>query len=298
MEADRAAREQQILGLRPMVTSMAKKAQRRALSFEVDDLVSEGMIGAIQAVDRWDPEAGASLHTFARYRISGAIQDFIRTHAPLSRDHYARVQAGEQEFRLFSLDFTAADNGQDGPTTPLVEMLPDETDFFAGVLDEVTVAGLLDLLPKTQAELLQLYYLDGLTLAQIGVRHGVTESRICQKISRAKELAYDAYLLPPTKATKRSACPVATFVPNPVVDARTVYASMHRPLSERELDVLRLVALGVSNQEIADRLLLVPSTVRKYLRHVGLKLGVRGRWQAVAVAAERGLLSEPSQRAA
>jgi LuxR family transcriptional regulator, regulator of acetate metabolism len=62
------------------------------------------------------------------------------------------------------------------------------------------------------------------------------------------------------------------------------------PLSPRELDVLREVALGCSNAEAAQRLALRPETVKAYLRSASRKLGVHSRYQAVLAARSQGLL--------
>lgn len=62
------------------------------------------------------------------------------------------------------------------------------------------------------------------------------------------------------------------------------------PLSERELDVLRQIAEGCSNQEIAVRLYVGISTVKKHINHIFDKLDVNNRTQAVARARARGLL--------
>jgi LuxR family maltose regulon positive regulatory protein len=62
------------------------------------------------------------------------------------------------------------------------------------------------------------------------------------------------------------------------------------PLSERELQVLRLIAQGLSNQEICDRLFLALSTVKGHSRIIFDKLEVHNRTQAVARARELGLL--------
>jgi DNA-binding NarL/FixJ family response regulator len=61
-------------------------------------------------------------------------------------------------------------------------------------------------------------------------------------------------------------------------------------LTERELDVLRLLAQGYSNPEIAQRLHLAPGTVRNYVSTIFQKLGVSDRTQAAVVALQRGLV--------
>jgi LuxR family transcriptional regulator, maltose regulon positive regulatory protein len=61
-------------------------------------------------------------------------------------------------------------------------------------------------------------------------------------------------------------------------------------LSERELDVLRLIAEGHSNQAIADRLIIAVSTVKKHVNNIYGKLDVQSRTQALARARELHLL--------
>jgi DNA-binding NarL/FixJ family response regulator len=65
------------------------------------------------------------------------------------------------------------------------------------------------------------------------------------------------------------------------------------PLTARELDVLRLVAAGYSNNEIASALHLAPGTVKNHVTAVLLKLGVRDRTRAVLRALDLGLLEGP-----
>jgi DNA-binding NarL/FixJ family response regulator len=64
-------------------------------------------------------------------------------------------------------------------------------------------------------------------------------------------------------------------------------------LSEREVQVIRLVARGYSNQEIADELFLSLETVRTYLKRMFAKLGVNDRTHLAVLAHEAGLLYEP-----
>lgn len=62
-------------------------------------------------------------------------------------------------------------------------------------------------------------------------------------------------------------------------------------LSERELEVLQKIALGLSNQEIADQLFLSLHTVKTHARKINVKLAAKSRTQALAKAQELGLIS-------
>ena len=64
------------------------------------------------------------------------------------------------------------------------------------------------------------------------------------------------------------------------------------PLSERELEVLQRISLGLSNQEIAQELIVSLSTVKSHARNIFSKLGVKNRTEAVAKARLFGLLLE------
>lgn len=71
----------------------------------------------------------------------------------------------------------------------------------------------------------------------------------------------------------------------------TANQSLIEPLSERELEVLRLVVAGASNQVIADQLVITVGTVKNHMTNILGKLGVRNRWEAIRKTEELGLLS-------
>ena len=72
--------------------------------------------------------------------------------------------------------------------------------------------------------------------------------------------------------------------------ARVPDAGLAEPLSEREREILQLMGQGLSNREIADRLILAQGTVKNYVTIILQKLGARDRTQAALRARELGLL--------
>jgi DNA-binding NarL/FixJ family response regulator len=91
----------------------------------------------------------------------------------------------------------------------------------------------------------------------------------------------DALLSP--SVTRRVLARLAAGTPDPSVAARL------GELTERETEVLRLIAAGLSNAEIAQRLYLGEATVKTHVSRVLSKLGLRDRVQAVVFAYESGL---------
>ncbi len=61
-------------------------------------------------------------------------------------------------------------------------------------------------------------------------------------------------------------------------------------LSDREVEVLRHVAAGNRNRDIAERLFIAEETVKVHLKHIMSKLGANDRTQSVAIAARRGII--------
>jgi LuxR family maltose regulon positive regulatory protein len=86
-----------------------------------------------------------------------------------------------------------------------------------------------------------------------------------------------AFDLPQVPGARRQPADVA---PQPLID----------PLSDREMEVLRLLSAGLSNPDIAQELYIATSTVRSHLKSIYSKLNVHKRWDAVQRAEELGLL--------
>ncbi len=66
-------------------------------------------------------------------------------------------------------------------------------------------------------------------------------------------------------------------------------------LTEREVEILALLADGKDNQAIADALVISPNTVRTHLQNIFSKLGVHSKFEAVTLAAKSGILRSPGR---
>ena len=113
-------------------------------------------------------------------------------------------------------------------------------------------------------------------------------------IRRALEAGARGYLLkstPPAELveTIRQVHAGRKSIP-PNVAARIAEHLGEETLTGRELDVLRLVAGGNRNRDIAERLFISEETVKVHVKHVMEKLGASDRTQAVAIALRRGII--------
>jgi DNA-binding NarL/FixJ family response regulator len=120
-----------------------------------------------------------------------------------------------------------------------------------------------------------------------------TSSRGCSGSSSAaavRIIAAGDALLAPT-VTRRLISEFARLRPSP--PARP---DLLRELTPRETEVLRLVAEGLSNGEIAERLVVGEETVKTHVSRILTELGLRDRTQAVVTAYESGLVIPRSQQ--
>jgi LuxR family maltose regulon positive regulatory protein len=91
-------------------------------------------------------------------------------------------------------------------------------------------------------------------------------------------------------ASPASTAPSTPIRPAVVGPGRAAASPLLEPLREREVEVLRLIAQGYSNQEIASKLVVGVSTVKTHINHLFQKLDVASRTQAIARGRELGLL--------
>lgn len=145
--------------------------------------------------------------------------------------------------------------------------------------------------PRTQVVVLTTYADDSSVLAALraGARGYLTKDAGAEEIGRAinRVAGGSADLDPNVQARLLDMLPGGDAAP--AVGART--GPPPDGLTERELEVLTLIAAGLSNTEIAERLVVSEATVKTHVNHLFAKTAVRDRAQAVAYAYRHGLVS-------
>ena len=177
-------------------------AGRVPSSVDLGDLIGAGLLGLIDAVDRFDASRAIPFEAYARTRIQGAILDALRAEDHLSRrDRRRSREADRAEDRLrmkLGRELSAEESERARRGTPRtlphrqafvpVEdaddgSLGEEESAFARVAamqDHLRLRELVARLPERARTILSLYYEEELTYREIGEVLGVTESRICQ----------------------------------------------------------------------------------------------------------------------
>lgn len=191
--------------------------------FDKEDLVSDGILGLISAVDRFDPGRGIQFVTYATIRIRGQILDALRTRDMLPRPARQRVKRlqdaitaligilgvppTEEElaehlsltldqlrqtlmdasFEIWSMDAPLSDDAQG---FSLQNVLKSSDESEPAVCQEMTelrdqIRDALHQLPHRQRVLLSLYYYEELTMKDIGKVLGISESRVSQLHAQA-----------------------------------------------------------------------------------------------------------------
>jgi RNA polymerase sigma factor FliA len=221
---DLDARDRLVMEHVPLVKSMAQRlAQRLPSQVEMNDLVSVGMLGLIDAASRYKASTGVPFDAFARRRVHGAMLDALREldWAPrslrrLRRDVDAAIanlrhrlgREPEEAEIAQAMEMSSAEYDKvleqlrslematlrqlDAPApdgTSLIELCIDPSDGVVAQLERKElrnhVARAIQELPERERQIIALYYEQELTLAEIGEVIGVGESRVCQLRSLA-----------------------------------------------------------------------------------------------------------------
>ena len=212
-DGDRDARDRLVVHYSPLVKFVAGRV-RSGLPSSVDqaDLVSDGVLGLMDAVDKFEPERGLQFQTYAVTRIRGAIVDGLRSsdwvprsvrekirditaaqtlletrlgRSPSDAEIAAELDLSVEELRkIYSL---TAHTSVVSFETVLDDEAPVSRTDLPGADDDLPpgfLRAVRELAERDQV-VVALYYWERLTLAEIGQVLGVTESRVSQLHSRA-----------------------------------------------------------------------------------------------------------------
>lgn len=214
-----------VVKLLPLVKRVALQLRGRLPAHvELDDLISDGTVGLIDAVRKFDPAKRVTIESYARYRIRGAILDSLRDQDHASRDMRRRIKkiestCQELERRLGrpaeDAEMAAAMGltlqqwyervgelqrlGYEGTGSRIPQEYNrriNEEDLPAGKDDNPfdlcyrreqrdLISRALGCLTERERSIITLYYKEARTMKQIGARLGIDESRVSQLHSAA-----------------------------------------------------------------------------------------------------------------
>jgi RNA polymerase sigma factor for flagellar operon FliA len=213
--ADPGLRNRLVLQYAPLVKYVAGRLRTRMPeSVEQDDLVSDGVLGLMDAIERFEPNRGLSFQTFAVPRIRGAIIDGMRSMDFVPRsvrdklriisrarvtleerlgripeDSEVAVESGIDIHQLRDLTRQATSNHANLDDFDLADELSSAADHRVEQSDvKTSLMRVVEQLRERDQVIIALYYFEGLTLAEIGQVLGVTESRVSQVHRRATVL--------------------------------------------------------------------------------------------------------------
>jgi RNA polymerase sigma factor for flagellar operon FliA len=206
-------REATIRALFPLVRKVAHRIARVVPSAEIDDLVGDGAVGLIRAVDTYDPTRGTSLDTYVRRLVLGSMLNGLRRLDPVSerarravreaeRERHALAQlrgsmptmremedrrAGLRNARIaayrhapVSLDASFTDDG-----AALADRRNDPARLAVDAGERREIAEAIALLPERQRRVVALHYYNRLSLHAIGAQMNVSAQRVSQLHLRA-----------------------------------------------------------------------------------------------------------------
>ncbi len=209
----------------PLVRRVVQRlAIRKPPHIEIDDLVSWGIVGLLDAIEKYDPKKEALFSTYAQFRIRGAILDHLRSldwvprsvrqkaaliekvshelegrlgrppieeeiarELEMSLTDYQDLLAKVGEMTLFSLEDLGFGSGEERLSQDQEDEEADADPLRALLSQERVhlVADAIGKLPEREKLVVSLYYNEDLTMKEVGGVLGLTESRVSQLHSQA-----------------------------------------------------------------------------------------------------------------
>jgi RNA polymerase sigma factor for flagellar operon FliA len=221
---DRDNREQIIKDYVPLVKFVAHRiASRLPSHVELDDLINSGILGLMDAIEKFEPTRNIKFKTYAELRIKGAILDGLRELDWVPRSLRRKKKDIENAYHLIEqqkgraatddevarhLDIpldelhhnldelkgvtigTFVEVGEDGEGESLISFVPDpDAEDAHQVFQTAEIKDILRTAiegrPNKEKFVVQLYYFDELTMKEIGILLNITESRVSQLHTKA-----------------------------------------------------------------------------------------------------------------
>ena len=207
--------DEQIKKYLPMVKAIARRISTKLpRHYDVEDLVSDGVMGLMAASDRFDPERGVKFETFATYYIKGAILDNLPKLPTIPNKQQPKPvevveEGGEGEGEELNSDAVALSNkvtsitysyilsldapqgsGDDGEDFNLLKQLgKSDTVQHEMELEELqqTLRLAIEQLPIQERTTLRYYYFHHMSFSEIGQKLGLSESWVSRIHRRALE---------------------------------------------------------------------------------------------------------------
>jgi RNA polymerase sigma factor for flagellar operon FliA len=216
--------EQALIEHLPMVRFLARRIHERLPQHvEIDDLVSAGVVGLMDALVKFDSARKVKFRSYAQFRIRGAILDSLRTLDWSPRDLRRKARAVQEAISTLATRLGRAPSESEiaaelGTTLEAYQQLlgelkgleigtlhveryedsgeeelayipgrPDQDPLFKCLKGEMVerLADAIQKLPERERVVTTLYYFEEMTMREIGLAHGVVESRISQILASA-----------------------------------------------------------------------------------------------------------------
>lgn len=159
----------------------------------IDDLLSYGCLGLMEAAQRFDPSRGTLFTTFARRRVRGSMLDGLRKADWLPRNMRQEVKGSDRlAVRHISLSMPILENGRErGFVSDLLEAPGSDSSHSIAERAEMVDLAMRKVHGKHRV-IIQKYFFEHKTMAEIGEELGLSESRISQKMKEVLEMIREA----------------------------------------------------------------------------------------------------------